>query len=112
MNTPSFLESHVSQIPAIQLLQQLGFAYLSSEETAVECGGRLGRALFWGLRLGTLGEPDAVAKGSSNLLTNRAVRFLFFSVIPERVPDLVTAPCRPPAGSDLRAFLCPNSPQP
>lgn len=25
MNTPNFLESHVSQIPAIQLLQQLGF---------------------------------------------------------------------------------------
>jgi len=26
MNTPNFLESHVSQIPAIQFLQQLGFA--------------------------------------------------------------------------------------
>jgi len=26
MSTPNFLESHVSQIPAIQLFQQLGFA--------------------------------------------------------------------------------------
>ena len=28
MSTPNFLESHVSQIPAIQLLQQLGFTYV------------------------------------------------------------------------------------
>ncbi len=36
MNTPNFLESHVSQISAIQVLQQLGFSYLSPEEVAVE----------------------------------------------------------------------------
>ena len=36
MNAPNFLESHVSQIPAIQFLQQLGFAYVNPEEVAVE----------------------------------------------------------------------------
>lgn len=46
MSIPSFLESHVSQIPAIQLLQQMGFAYLSPEEVAVERRGRLGNVLL------------------------------------------------------------------
>lgn len=46
MSTPNFLESHVSQIPAIQLLQQLGYSYLSPEEVAVERRGRLGGVLL------------------------------------------------------------------
>ena len=46
MSTPNFLESHVSRIPAIQLLQQLGFAYLSPEEVAVERRGKLGNVLL------------------------------------------------------------------
>jgi type I restriction enzyme R subunit len=32
METPSFLEDHISQIPALQFLQQLGYTYLSPEE--------------------------------------------------------------------------------
>jgi len=32
MNTPSFKEDHISQIPALQLLQKLGYIYLSPEE--------------------------------------------------------------------------------
>ncbi len=32
MNTPSFIEDHISQIPALQLLVNLGFTYLSPEE--------------------------------------------------------------------------------
>jgi type I restriction enzyme R subunit len=46
MKTPNFLESHVSQIPAIQLLQQLGYSYLSPEEAAVERRGKLGGVLM------------------------------------------------------------------
>jgi len=30
-------------------------------------------------------------------------------IIPERVPDFVAAPCRPPAGYDRRVFLCLNT---
>ncbi|HEV8082687.1 MAG TPA: HsdR family type I site-specific deoxyribonuclease [Chitinophagaceae bacterium] len=32
MDTPSFKEDHISQIPALQLLQKLGYKYLSPEE--------------------------------------------------------------------------------
>ena len=32
MDTPSFKEDHISQIPALQLLQKLGFEYLSTSE--------------------------------------------------------------------------------
>ncbi|HEY5892675.1 MAG TPA: HsdR family type I site-specific deoxyribonuclease [Chthoniobacterales bacterium] len=46
MSTPSFLESHISQIPAIRLLQQLGYTYLGPEEVAVERRGRLSHVLL------------------------------------------------------------------
>jgi len=49
MNQPNFLESHVSQIPAIQFLQQLGFTYLNPEEVAVERRGKLGNVLLEGV---------------------------------------------------------------
>jgi type I restriction enzyme R subunit len=32
MDIPSFKEDHISQIPALQLLQKLGYQYLSPEE--------------------------------------------------------------------------------
>ena len=34
--TPSFQEAHISQVPAIRLLQQPGHAYLSPEEAYAE----------------------------------------------------------------------------
>ncbi len=34
--TPNFQEAHISQLPAIRLLQQLGYAYLSPEEVYAE----------------------------------------------------------------------------
>ena len=44
--TPSFQEAPISQIPALRLLQQMGYSYLSPEEVAVERKGRLGRVLL------------------------------------------------------------------
>lgn len=32
MNTPSFKEDHISQLPALQLLQKIGYVYLTQEE--------------------------------------------------------------------------------
>lgn len=32
METPSFKDDHISQIPALQLLQKLGYTYLSLAE--------------------------------------------------------------------------------
>ena len=40
MNTISFKEDHISQIPALQLLQKLGYAYLSPEEALELRGGK------------------------------------------------------------------------
>lgn len=49
MSPLSFLESHISQIPAIRLLQQLGYAFLSPEEVAVERRGKLNHVLLEGV---------------------------------------------------------------
>jgi len=38
---PSFQEALISQVPALRVLQQLGFTYLSPEECAVERKGRM-----------------------------------------------------------------------
>ncbi len=46
MSTPSFQEAHISQIPAIRLLQQLGYTYLSPEEVAVERRGKFRNVLL------------------------------------------------------------------
>ncbi|MEI6351307.1 MAG: type I restriction endonuclease subunit R [Verrucomicrobiota bacterium] len=45
-SAPLFQEAHISQIPALQLLQQLGFSYLSPEECAVERNGKIGNVLL------------------------------------------------------------------
>ena len=44
--TPSFQEAHISQIPALRTLQQLGYSYLSPEECAVERKGKFGRVVL------------------------------------------------------------------
>jgi type I restriction enzyme, R subunit len=43
---PSFLEDHVSQIPALQLLQNLGYVYLRREEVHLERRGKLSNVLL------------------------------------------------------------------
>jgi type I restriction enzyme R subunit len=40
MNVPSFLEDHISQIPALQLLQNMGYKYLRPAEAALERKGK------------------------------------------------------------------------
>jgi type I restriction enzyme R subunit len=47
--TPDFKEAPISQIPALRLLQQLGYSYLGPEEVAVERKGKLGRVLLEGI---------------------------------------------------------------
>ena len=43
---PSFLEDHISQIPALQLLQNLGWQYLTPAEAVSLRGGKLGNVLL------------------------------------------------------------------
>src|SRR5580698_9149253 len=74
MNAPSFLESHVSQIPAIQFLQQLGFAYLNPEEIAVERRGKLGHVLLEGVLINQLRRINRVlTKGREISFTEVAI---------------------------------------
>ena len=40
MDTPSFKEDHISQVPALQLLINLGYIYFSTEEALIARGGK------------------------------------------------------------------------
>jgi type I restriction enzyme R subunit len=46
---PSFLEDHISQIPALQLLQNLGWEYLTPGETVTLRGGKLSGVILDGV---------------------------------------------------------------
>ncbi|MBL9116905.1 MAG: type I restriction endonuclease subunit R [Verrucomicrobiaceae bacterium] len=58
---PSFQEALISQIPALRLLQQLGFTYLSPEECAVERQGRLGRVILEKVLAGQLKRLNKIS---------------------------------------------------
>ena len=49
MKPPSFQEGHISQIPALQFLQNLGYAYLSPEEALQLRGGKSSAVLLEGV---------------------------------------------------------------
>ncbi|MDY0102554.1 MAG: HsdR family type I site-specific deoxyribonuclease [Lentimicrobium sp.] len=46
MDTPSFKEDHISQIPALQMLVNLGYTYLSPAETERQRGGKTTNVLL------------------------------------------------------------------
>ena len=46
MDTPSFKEDHISQIPALQMLQKMGYTYLSPTETEKLRGGKTSSVLL------------------------------------------------------------------
>lgn len=46
MDTPSFKEDHISQIPALQLLQKLGYTYLSQDEALELRGNKTTHAIL------------------------------------------------------------------
>jgi type I restriction enzyme R subunit len=43
---PSFLEDHISQIPSLQLLQNLGWTYLTPAEAVALRSGKLSNVLL------------------------------------------------------------------
>ena len=43
---PSFLEDHISQIPALQMLQNVGWRYLMPAEAVAFRAGKLGSVLL------------------------------------------------------------------
>ena len=69
--TPSFQGAHISQIPAIRLLQQLGYTHLSPEEVAVERGGKLRHAILEGVLAQQLRKLNVVSfKGRTETFPN------------------------------------------
>jgi len=49
METPSFKEDHISQIPALQFLQNMGYTYLSPKEVDEQRGNKLGNVILEGI---------------------------------------------------------------
>ena len=47
--TPSFQEDHISQVPALQLLQNLGYTYLRPQEVILQRRGRFSNVLLEGI---------------------------------------------------------------
>ena len=48
-DTPSFQEDHISQVPALQLLQNLGYTYLRPQEVILQRKGRFSNVLLEGI---------------------------------------------------------------
>ncbi len=46
LDTPSFKEDHISQIPALQMLQKLGYTYLSPTEAEKLRGSKTSNVLL------------------------------------------------------------------
>jgi len=60
METPSFIEDHISQIPALQMLQKLGYNYLSPEEALQLRGGKTSNVLLDGILRKQLKEINSI----------------------------------------------------
>jgi len=69
MNTPSFKEDHISQIPALQLLQKLGYSYLSPEEAEKLRGSKTSNVLLEDILRKQLKEINSEKRISSTKTT-------------------------------------------
>jgi len=69
MDTPSFKEDHISQIPALQLLQKLGYTYLSPAEAENLRGGKTSNVLLEDILRKQLKEINSEKRISSTKTT-------------------------------------------
>lgn len=69
METPSFKEDHISQIPALQILQKLGYSYLSPLEAEKLRGGKTSNVLLEDILRKQLKEINSDKKISSTKTT-------------------------------------------
>ncbi|MDQ3021026.1 MAG: HsdR family type I site-specific deoxyribonuclease [Bacteroidota bacterium] len=65
MDTPSFKEDHISQIPALQMLQKLGYTYLSPEEALKLRSDKTGNVLLEDVLRKQLKEINSIRVSSS-----------------------------------------------
>ncbi|HRG90598.1 MAG TPA: type I restriction endonuclease, partial [Chitinophagales bacterium] len=74
MQTPSFKEDHISQIPALQLLQNLGYTYLSPEEALELRGGKTTAVLLEGILKTQLEKINSISyKGGQHTFSAQNV---------------------------------------
>ena len=69
METPSFKEDHISQIPALQLLQKLGYTYLSPADAENLRGGKTSNVLLEDILRKQLKEINSEKRISSTKTT-------------------------------------------
>lgn len=65
MNTPSFKEDHISQIPALQMLINLGYTYLSQEEALKARGNKTANVILDEILRKQLKEINSIQLSSS-----------------------------------------------
>lgn len=65
MNTPSFKEDHISQIPALQMLINLGYTYLSQEEALQARGNKTSNVILDDILRKQLKEISSIQVSSS-----------------------------------------------
>ncbi|MEP5236941.1 MAG: HsdR family type I site-specific deoxyribonuclease, partial [Cyclobacteriaceae bacterium] len=65
MDTPSFKEDHISQIPALQVLQNLGYSYLTPEEAMVSRGNKTTNVILEDILRKQLKEINSIRVSSS-----------------------------------------------
>lgn len=65
MQAPSFKEDHISQIPALQLLQKLGYTYLSPDEALTLRGNKTTNVLLDDILRKQLKEINSIKASSS-----------------------------------------------
>ncbi len=65
METPSFKEDHISQIPALQLLQKLGYKYLSPDEALELRGNKTSNVILEKVLRSQLKEINSIKVSSS-----------------------------------------------
>jgi type I restriction enzyme R subunit len=65
METPSFKEDHISQIPALQMLQKLGYAYLLPDEALQFRGGKTSNVLLEDVLRKQLSEINSIKLSST-----------------------------------------------
>jgi type I restriction enzyme R subunit len=65
MNTPSFKEDHISQIPALQMLINMGYSYLSQEEALQVRGNKTANVILDDILRKQLKELNSIQLSSS-----------------------------------------------
>lgn len=98
--TPSFKEDHISQIPAVQLLQRMGWTYLTPEQALALRGGRAARVILHAVleeqlrkmnRIQHKGQTYAFSEGNIQTAVQALEEFPFDGLVRtnERIYDLL-----------------------